>query len=95
MKPPINASKKTQTIFAGSLKNLRNIYKTNRSLATGADKPKTSCKYSETKKAKQVLSDIPDLKHKLLSSESTIRKLTWKSKTRVTSYELQVQIHEL
>ena len=25
MKPPLNASKKTQTVHAGSLKNLRNI----------------------------------------------------------------------
>ena len=65
--------KKRQTIRAGSLKNPRNIYTTSWSLATEVDKPKTSCKYNETKKVKQVHSVIPNLKHKFLSSESTIR----------------------
>ena len=64
---------KRQAIRAGSLKNPRNIYMTNWSLVTEIDKPKTGCKYSETKKVKQVHSVIPNLKHKLLSSESTIR----------------------
>ena len=38
--------------------------------------PKTNCKYSETKKVKQVHSAIPNL-----SSESIIRKLTNQNKT--------------
>ena len=38
MKPQLNASKKT--IRAGSLKNLRSIYKPNWSLVSEADKPK-------------------------------------------------------
>ena len=62
------------------LKNIRYIYKINWSLLTKVDKPKTSCKYSETKKLKQVHSVIPNLKHKLLASESTIRKSTYKKK---------------
>ena len=49
MKPPLNVSKNTQTIRGGSLKNLRNIKKTNLSLVTEVDKPETSRKYSETK----------------------------------------------
>ena len=44
------------------------------------EKPKTSCKYSETKRVKQVHRVIPNLKHKLLSSESTIGKLTYQNK---------------
>ena len=62
------------------LKNLRYIYKINWSLLTKVDKPKTSCKYNETKKLTQLHSVIPNLKHKLLSSESTIRKSTYKNK---------------
>ena len=69
MKPPLSVSEKT-----GSLKNLRNIYKIE------VYKTKTSCQYSETKKVKQVHSVIPNLKHKLFSSESTIRKLTYQNK---------------
>ena len=52
-KPPLDASKKT-TIRAGFLKNLRNIFKTNWNLITEIGKPKTSCKYRETKKVKKV-----------------------------------------
>ena len=71
---------KSQTICASFLKSLRNIYKTNWNLVTEVDKPKTSCKYSETKKVIEVHSVIPNLKHKLLSSESTVRKLKYQNK---------------
>ena len=66
---------KRQSIRAGALKSLKNIYTTNWSLVTVAGKPKTSCN-SETKKVKQVHSVIPNLKHNLLSSEPTVIKLT-------------------
>ena len=61
---------KRQNLRADSLNNLRNIYKKNWSLETEVDKAETSRKYSETKEVKQVHSVIPNLKHKLLSSES-------------------------
>ena len=48
MKPPLNPSKKTQTIRASSLKNLRK--KTSWILVTETDKQKASCEYSKTKK---------------------------------------------
>ena len=47
---------------------------------TEVGNPKATCKYRETKKVKQVHSVIPNLKHKLLSSESTIRKMTNQNK---------------
>ena len=50
MKPPLNASKKRQTISAGSLKNLRNILKTNWSLVTEDDKPKLAVNIVKPKK---------------------------------------------
>ena len=56
----------------------------NRSLVTEVGNPKATCKYRETKKVKQVHSVIPNLKHKLLSSESTLRKLTHQHKQRKT-----------
>ena len=79
---------KRQIILAGSLKNLRNTNITNCSLVTEVHKPKTSCRYNETKKVKQVHSVIPNLKHKLLSSESTIRKLTYQNKPLKTEQQL-------
>ena len=42
--------------------------------------------YSETKKVKQLHSDIPNLKHKFLLSEPIIRKSTWKTDRVKLSY---------
>ena len=44
MKPPLNLSKKTQTIQAGSLKILWNTWKSNWSLVTEGDRSKTNSK---------------------------------------------------
>ena len=49
-------------------------------IETEAGKPKASCKYSETKKLKQVHSVITNLKHKLLFLQPAIRKLTHQNK---------------
>ena len=80
MKRPLNASKKDKDSQYWFLKILRNIEKTNWSLVIEVDKRITSFKYSETKKIKQVHSVSPNLKHKLVSSESAIRKSTYQNK---------------
>ena len=68
MKTPLNASKKTD-FSSWFLKKSKKHLKNKLSLVKEAKnyQPKTSCKYSETKKVKQVHRVIPDLKHELLS----------------------------
>ena len=61
MKPQLSTSKKADYL-CWFLKNLRNIYQTNLQLVTVVDKPKASCKYSETKKVKQVPCVIPNFR---------------------------------
>ena len=81
MKPPLNASEKTKTIGAGSLKNPRNIQKPNWSLVTEVrSQAKNQLQFRETKKAKRVHSDISNLTDKLLSSETTLGKSTYQHK---------------
>ena len=80
MQPLLNASKAWQTTPAGSLKKreLSMQHKNNKlRLATEVDEPKTSS-LVKPRRSNNFIEKFRNLKHKLLSSESTIRKLMWK-----------------
>ena len=80
MQPLLNASKVWQTIPTGSLKDRESSKKYTKnklSLVTEADKPKASY-LVKPRRWNNFIVKFQNLKHKLLSSEPTIRKLMWK-----------------
>ena len=80
MQPLLNASKALQAVPTGFLKKVRAILKTHKnklSLVTEADEPKTSS-LVKPRRWNNFIVKFQNLKHKLLSSEPTKRKLMWK-----------------
>ena len=76
MQPPLNAWKKWQSISAGFLKKARTTKKhpiKKISLVTAVDEQKT--KKVKPKRWKKFIEKFQNLKHKLLSPDSSIRKL--------------------
>ena len=69
--PLLNASKVWQTVPTGPLKKRKSKKQLKSNNKSWGDKNEL---YSKTKKVKQLDSQIPNLKDKLLSSESTIKK---------------------
>ena len=79
MQPLLNISKLWQTIPAGSLKSetIYKTYKNKLSLVKEVDEPKTSS-LVKPKRWNNFPVKFQNLKHKLLSSGLTKRKLMWK-----------------